>query len=452
MPWAGVSGYARMSQLPLSARTVAIAPDGAVAEDLACRKCGYNLRGLQPDSICPECATPVGRSIRGDYLRFADPDWVETMANGMNWIVTGLFVSIALGCAGAGTVGAIAAASGTGVTQSEVTMLILSGAGLMGALISLVGYWKVTTPDPSGLVNEEGLNALKLVRIAWATNVFIGPLQHLWERLLGEVALLPIGLNGILGLVGTVALFIYARRLALRIPNHSLAKQTRIVMWGMAATLLVAFCVAVLGGMVAAMAARAGPPGAAGVAGLGYMTATPGPGGAAKLKVVQTESGPVVVSIPQSTTTDASPPTDDTEDGEYDDDADEEGLALKEASDTTASTSDAALGSAEPQERPKPFSPPGPRGAGPVGGAPPTAPGTPTGVFVPPPGMGAFVTVMMLTGCVMGLGFAVFGIWSLILLFRYRRQLIDVAAEARATWAAPARPAAAVDPLRFPFR
>ncbi|NUQ47946.1 MAG: hypothetical protein HUU22_18175, partial [Phycisphaerae bacterium] len=426
-----------MSGLPLSTRTVAIAPDGTVGEDLPCRKCGYNLRGLNPDRICPECATPVGRSIRGEYLRFADPDWVETMASGMNWIVTGLFVGFALGCAGGGTVAALAATRGAGVVESEVTMLILSGAGVMGALISLVGYWRVTTPDPSGLVDDEGLNARKLVRIAWATNVFIGPLQHWWQRLLGEVALLPIGLNGLLGLIGTVALFIYARRMALRIPNPSLAKQTRIVMWGMAATLVVGLFVAFLGGMIAAIGARAGPPGPAGVAGLGYMSAPTGPRGGARLQLVQTASGPVFVSIPQSTATDASLAQDDTEDGEYYDDEEEVGPASQDAGDATASTADVAQGSAEPQERPGAPRPPPPMGAGPFGGVPPTGPGTTAGVFGLPPRIGAFFTVMLLTSCVMGLGFAVFGIWSLILLFRYRRELIDVAAQARATWAAP---------------
>ena len=46
---------------------------GRLDEDIACRKCGYNLRGLNKDGACPECGTAVGRSTQGDLLRFCDP-------------------------------------------------------------------------------------------------------------------------------------------------------------------------------------------------------------------------------------------------------------------------------------------------------------------------------------------------------------------------------------------
>ncbi len=36
---------------------------GRLALDLNCVTCGYNLRGLDPETICPECGIPVGRSL-----------------------------------------------------------------------------------------------------------------------------------------------------------------------------------------------------------------------------------------------------------------------------------------------------------------------------------------------------------------------------------------------------
>jgi len=33
--------------------------EGRLDEDIACLKCGYNLRGLPTDDACPECGTAV---------------------------------------------------------------------------------------------------------------------------------------------------------------------------------------------------------------------------------------------------------------------------------------------------------------------------------------------------------------------------------------------------------
>ena len=46
--------------------------EGRVDEDITCRKCGYNLRGLPTDGACPECGSAVGHSTHGDLLRFCD--------------------------------------------------------------------------------------------------------------------------------------------------------------------------------------------------------------------------------------------------------------------------------------------------------------------------------------------------------------------------------------------
>jgi Zn finger protein HypA/HybF involved in hydrogenase expression len=53
-----------------------------VQSDVACLKCGYNLRTLELDGKCPECGSPVADSVRGDLLEFADPAWVSGLASG----------------------------------------------------------------------------------------------------------------------------------------------------------------------------------------------------------------------------------------------------------------------------------------------------------------------------------------------------------------------------------
>ncbi len=58
--------------------------------DVVCRCCSYNLRGLYPEGRCPECGTPVGISLQGDLLRFAEPAWVEILARGIRFILWGI--------------------------------------------------------------------------------------------------------------------------------------------------------------------------------------------------------------------------------------------------------------------------------------------------------------------------------------------------------------------------
>ena len=52
-----------------------------VADDVACYRCGYSLRGLDIGGLCPECGGPVDESaarhaarLRGDVVSLAASD------------------------------------------------------------------------------------------------------------------------------------------------------------------------------------------------------------------------------------------------------------------------------------------------------------------------------------------------------------------------------------------
>ena len=47
---------------------VEVSRSGAVAGDLACRRCSANLRGLAVTSVCRECGARVGVSLYGELL------------------------------------------------------------------------------------------------------------------------------------------------------------------------------------------------------------------------------------------------------------------------------------------------------------------------------------------------------------------------------------------------
>jgi hypothetical protein len=110
-------------------------PATSVIDDLPCRSCGYNLRTLATEGVCPECATPVAASLRSELLRDADPDWLWHMHSGcklLYWGIWGAWLSyiffraISLG-------------------------LIRTFALPASSAVAAVGTWMLTSPDPSGI-------------------------------------------------------------------------------------------------------------------------------------------------------------------------------------------------------------------------------------------------------------------------------------------------------------
>jgi hypothetical protein len=53
-----------------------------VEGDFSCRRCGYNVRGLQPDGRCPECSAPVIAALHPYLIEFADPQWLKRLEAG----------------------------------------------------------------------------------------------------------------------------------------------------------------------------------------------------------------------------------------------------------------------------------------------------------------------------------------------------------------------------------
>lgn len=68
----------------------------SIIKDAACRRCGYNLRGTSVEGRCPECGTAAGVSVQGDYLRYADPRWVESLARGVKFMLWGIVIGLLL--------------------------------------------------------------------------------------------------------------------------------------------------------------------------------------------------------------------------------------------------------------------------------------------------------------------------------------------------------------------
>lgn len=194
--------------------------DGRIDVDLRCAFCGRELRGLALDGRCPQCATAIRCSTRVDLLRYGDPAWLETLAGGTTWTIAGILIGILAGLA----------AAVAQVVYSQPALGILLTA--LGGLIGLIGFWRLTAPEPGAAPSTE-ITARELTRYGSAGG-FLLNLVYLWAGISYPDLAGYVGLPAaLLGLLTIVATFIYAGRMAMRIPDESLAKQTRRVMGGM---------------------------------------------------------------------------------------------------------------------------------------------------------------------------------------------------------------------------
>ncbi|MCA9256279.1 MAG: hypothetical protein KDA33_11615 [Phycisphaerales bacterium] len=224
---------------------------GLVVIDLSCRRCGYNLRTLAEAGRCPECGSPVGLSTRGNFLQFADPDWVARVAKGLRvvfmMIIIGVIVGIAGGCLGAVTPLAPALAS-------------------LGVIVGRVyGVWLMTEPDPSGIGEEKNVSARKVVRVSTLVEVGASAVQvGVMALALGfggvlVVLVLAAGvISGIAQIVAFFARYSYFAIIAGRIPDQQLVDRAFMLRKGIVISVLIGL----IG--VAFAAAASGAPGSGG--------------------------------------------------------------------------------------------------------------------------------------------------------------------------------------------
>lgn len=198
------------------------------AGTIRCRSCAYDLRGLDPTSSCPECGTPVTRTLAGDALTHADPDWVRRLALGL-WV--GLAATALVVVLNVPAIAERAYGANDGSPGAMVRAWLVYGFQLV---LGVVGIWYLTTPEPG--VNAEWTGGT--LRRALRVGVLIGTAFHLAD--FGE--LLPTqGVGGgaltllaydVGGPALTVMWWVFLRRLLLRVPLEGLALAARFMTVG----------------------------------------------------------------------------------------------------------------------------------------------------------------------------------------------------------------------------
>lgn len=200
-----------------------------------CIQCGYQLAGLSPQSVCPECGTPVAESIKGDGLAFASVEYLRTIARGLStvrWAAL-LTVLIFIGVVLANALLWAHLPSWWAAVGAKLVYLLPFG-------LNAVGWWLLAGNDPM-LPPERDTPMRSLARysawvlvVAWAFRSGFAPLSP-------SVASVAEIVIPVVILAHVVAAGLFLRHLALRAPRRLIAARARrLVFAGIALVVLLA--------------------------------------------------------------------------------------------------------------------------------------------------------------------------------------------------------------------
>ena len=216
--------------------------DGRVAVDLPCVDCGYNLRTLARDGMCPECGRPVVRSTDHRYLWQLPLSHVERLLKAARLLTSGL--GLMLVClAILGISGTVLFPTGMVGTPLWPMWAPLASCGalmvvLLLLLVILVALFELTIPDPYRSDRDERLSARRLIR--WSLP--LSPLTLLvpfavpppgppWDSV---TVVVLVGASAVI-LIQPSAVCAHLAALMRRVPRPGLVRFARVECWALAA-------------------------------------------------------------------------------------------------------------------------------------------------------------------------------------------------------------------------
>lgn len=210
-----------VSDLPKTNRAEA-AKRRAVAIDLPCKQCGYNLRGLAQRGQCPECAADVALSLRGDFLRFCSPEWLARVT----WGVTIMLVIIPFGLL-------VFIVSFVLLVQRQPP-IFGQAAQLATALLWTCGTWLLTSPPPDRTGDDPDATLRTVTRTAGILGPAVIAMPAL-RPLATQLVPAPffwslVGLCWAAVAIGELAKLAIYERLARRIPSRLLTNDAHLLL------------------------------------------------------------------------------------------------------------------------------------------------------------------------------------------------------------------------------
>ena len=222
-------------------------PRAPIPFDLPCVGCRYNLRALTADATCPECGTPITKTLDHGWLIFADPDWLRRLRSGFCWFLLTLLVGMFGIVATAIWVHFIIISMGSEPNiGSDLGWAWAIGLPLVSSW--LMAIWRVTAPEPELTpVRKEThldvwIRTLNVVAaLSWVPYT-IGAADGRSNDSRMPIASFAFGILMTSAFsLGLVLLLIHLRRLSRRNTKPTLGKLLTFLLWGgIALTILTA--------------------------------------------------------------------------------------------------------------------------------------------------------------------------------------------------------------------
>lgn len=142
-----------------------------VAVDAPCTNCGYSLRGLSLDAVCPECARAVRLSLERRRLGLASPDYLRTLHNGTGVLLLGLILAVAFGGIGALQYTTL------GTFRYTVPLVVWPSLDFLAAIFVAIGLWQLTIDDPGLPAHDQARGNARTLRAAAVVLAIVHALQ-----------------------------------------------------------------------------------------------------------------------------------------------------------------------------------------------------------------------------------------------------------------------------------
>lgn len=242
-------------------------PINLATDDVPCKNCGFNLRGLSEDGNCPECGASIWRSLQGNLLDYSSPAYVRSLHRGLNCILIAALLNIAMAVVGMaiGIALAIAISSGAGgnaggantLATNNMLNAMLQLVSLPIAFLSLFGWWLFSAPDPGQHVDDTGQTPRRIVRAAVITLAVFNVIATIAQFLVMAVPSisLAVGLFGLVAMAAVIAQFfaamLYLRWMGSRIPDAVVVERSKLYMWLLPVIFVVGICALGLGPLIA---------------------------------------------------------------------------------------------------------------------------------------------------------------------------------------------------------
>lgn len=217
---------------------------GIVPDGVPCKQCGYDLLGLVPTGVCPECGLPIERSLTDDLLRHSSPSYLGQLHQGVFLILAGIIAQFVM-LVGAIFIGVATSFGGGTIGTLQAVMTLFS---LIATAVIAWGWFLFSAPDPAFVGRLDGSRARVVVRVAVVANAGITLLTTVAQFAFPVTAAAPgaaapavtaatviLMLLSFVGFVAWAVSFFaamqYLRWLCPRIPNWRAFQRSKTMMW-----------------------------------------------------------------------------------------------------------------------------------------------------------------------------------------------------------------------------